>query len=1265
MMISLDLEEKDDNNVVADKIKNIKKNLNFKKKLILQVRKHRLLYDNKSKFFSNVAKKELVWQQIASELKSNADDCKSTWFDLRYGYQRHARRLHNFFITGQKENRKRPAMYLESELMFLWRFIGIKKSCNLDFEISEIDTLPETATQIQIEVQPESQVKAVTQPEPEVEEIDVDENADVEEIEVEVVQTPEEDQKEQEIEIQKNKENESKDNAAKQKTVDDDLILVEQPVELIVIEEDDDNNKAEKQFNVTNNMKILIQEIKKYPELYDSENLAFKDYSRKSYIWNAIAVNVSDKATKLMKCWIIMQTRYEWELCQAKQQSNYTTKYTPSTELQVELEFLKDYILNNPDTVYKQSFYLKNAWYDPIDYFKDIYNLIVRMKKMSDIVYITDAQLKSTEKTKSYLTLWNEIANLKGCSAGQCETTWLIMRYFYWELMNMRQHNYQLTDKWYFETIITELYAISKAAQASKQQELQLLKQNKPTKKATKRSAQTPSTTLGAPSTTRPAITATSTMSMTPTIINNLHSVPATNSTQTTQSSNMQPISFPKITAAISLAPQSLNTGAGTLQIKPIPGPPNLSPAPHQIYNGMTAAVPVSVAPTSAMPAIVQQTQIPMSFNLPAQTKVTTVSMPQLIRPLTSNTTTAQSIIRTTPQITVRPKTVIRPAAPNIMPPKIHITPLTNLTTPTNNTSIIRPQIPANIQPLTSLNNSNTIISTAAVPLPTPGTSSISSLKITTVPIKNLMPNTTVAATTIPATSSTAMTTANNQKLPKISNAISLLNPNEILIELIASQNGNQLVVHGPPLSARYQLSMPTVAKFIREVLAIPLLHNKRCNQPNVINNYWDHIGRKFNLPVHICRACWNFLLENFNHFPQIAPLKELMRPFQTSLSVWVESHTLFKKFDEHCVSKGWLQYMKRLPEVVECISGYPVLYQDVTKDKNSEKFSDMETLCAWRTISLRFPKITGIQEIWASIKTCFCQYMTDLEFAIDNKWPINWWRALARLKFLVEARYTSNEPFYYIVSNKMVEEIERCAMLEMKNRYKNDNASKTEIEKLSIELEEAVTKTNDVMASFPNGKKEVELGSLITAIQKHPVILGKADNVVKYEAWKKVAKELRMEVTDCLLAFKHATQMYYAYKKQDPVSRCRINERYYKKFDEIVRNLQQNKTSSSSSLSTSASTSSRCKLNIKTPFELNHSLESEKTSNSSDSELVFPERYISDISMSNSPSTLVVKNWVYAIGNLGTQFNENHHVKLKSILNKYLPHVKWGNVGE
>lgn len=226
----------------------------------------------------------------------------------------------------------------------------------------------------------------------------------------------------------------------------------------------------------------------------------------------------------------------------------------------------------------------------------------------------------------------------------------------------------------------------------------------------------------------------------------------------------------------------------------------------------------------------------------------------------------------------------------------------------------------------------------------------------------------------------------------------------------------------------------------------------------------------------------------------------------------------------------------------MECIGGYPVLYQDVSSGNNNERLSDMETLCAWRTIGLRFPKIrkfnifpnlafyyksncskfllAEIQEIWSAFKTAFCQYMTDLEFGVDNKWPINWWRSLARLKFLVEAKYTANDPFFYIISNKMLEQIDKFAMLEMRNKYNavpTSPASPTSSDgKAKKPLQESSSKNNnnDILVALMRSKerKECELGTLITAIQKHPVILNKADSVEKYEAWKEVAKELHME---------------------------------------------------------------------------------------------------------------------------------------------------------
>lgn len=128
----------------------------------------------------------------------------------------------------------------ESELIYLFRFIEDRKSCAIPFDIDE----PEKEDDVVEVAQPNS---AIPQP----------------------------------------------------MNIDDDLILIEQPVELIVIDEDDDAKNVEKTFKVTKEMKTLVEQIKKYPELYDSTRNDFTDYTRKSYVWNAVAIQIGDKGMHL------------------------------------------------------------------------------------------------------------------------------------------------------------------------------------------------------------------------------------------------------------------------------------------------------------------------------------------------------------------------------------------------------------------------------------------------------------------------------------------------------------------------------------------------------------------------------------------------------------------------------------------------------------------------------------------------------------------------------------------------------------------------------------------------------------------------------------------------------------------------------------------------------------------------------------------------------------------------------------------------------
>lgn len=394
------------------------------------------------------------------------------------------------------------------------------------------------------------------------------------------------------------------------------------------------------------------------------------------------------------------------------------------------------------------------------------------------------------------------------------------MRLFYWELMNMRQHNYQLTDKWYFETIITELYELAKESPMAKQAEAQKqpIAADTTANTASKSKFQyLNKTTTGAKSTT--SINCNSTATAT-TVVQQQQQQPSSSSSSSLQA---EPGPLPKITSAVSLAPQVLSgTGVnGSLQIRPLGLPSsNVVISPPQ---------PASILSKSLLPPPSQSTVQPIQlpYALPEQTQVSAVKKPNVttasnVKP---NIKTAMLAAATGVSSTsnVAPTSTLPKSNPNPPPlhplPKVDLAPMVCINTSIKSTSV----------------GSITVASTPRTATPSSGISNKN----------NNNCNTPIASTTV-----TSEVAAPPAPLPKISGAISLLNPNEILIELIASPNGNHLLVHGPPLSEKYHLSMPTVVKFIREAMAIPLLHNKRHNQPQyLINSYWEHMSNKFNLP--------------------------------------------------------------------------------------------------------------------------------------------------------------------------------------------------------------------------------------------------------------------------------------------------------------------------------------------------------------------------------------------------------------------------------
>lgn len=68
--------------------------------------------------------------------------------------------------------------------------------------------------------------------------------------------------------------------------LDDDIILVEKPVEVVVI--DDEDQIEFEQFIVTDVMRALVDLVKRNPSLYDHNCSSYRDHKLKANIWYSI-----------------------------------------------------------------------------------------------------------------------------------------------------------------------------------------------------------------------------------------------------------------------------------------------------------------------------------------------------------------------------------------------------------------------------------------------------------------------------------------------------------------------------------------------------------------------------------------------------------------------------------------------------------------------------------------------------------------------------------------------------------------------------------------------------------------------------------------------------------------------------------------------------------------------------------------------------------------------------------------------------------------
>ncbi|XP_060662570.1 uncharacterized protein LOC132795721 isoform X1 [Drosophila nasuta] len=233
---------------------------------------------------------------------------------------------------------------------------------------------------------------------------------------------------------------------------DDDEVTIVAPQPAIIIDVD---KVAIEYYKLNADQLRLIDAVRAYPQLYDVRHAAYGNHRHRGLIWGAISNELHEKATKLMKSWLQLQIRYEWELLQHHNNNNTTTR----SRLSELLEFLEPHLPEQTGSVCKLSLYLRTAWHDPIEHFRSVMCLIQVLYTVPELIQMVEDYQHSEEKPPRYEELWLSVAaQVQNASHQRCEVTWLVLRHFYRELSEMRKVGYQLQDKWFFENIISAMY---------------------------------------------------------------------------------------------------------------------------------------------------------------------------------------------------------------------------------------------------------------------------------------------------------------------------------------------------------------------------------------------------------------------------------------------------------------------------------------------------------------------------------------------------------------------------------------------------------------------------------------------------------------------------------------------------------------------------------------------------------------------------------------------------------------------------------------
>ncbi|XP_068158944.1 LOW QUALITY PROTEIN: uncharacterized protein Hmr [Drosophila tropicalis] len=812
-------------------------------------------------------------------------------------------------------------------------------------------------------------------------------------------------------------------------------------------------DKDVNEFQCTEEHRRLVEAVKSYPQLYDIYRPGYDNYRHRGLIWGSISNELRDKATKLMKRWLYLQTRYEWEL-------GRTVNGVQNSELWHLLSFLAPHVHQMPNTVCKSSLYLQNGWFDPIEHFRTVTTLINTIKGMPELLKLVDLNIPVIQKLPRYHDLWLKVASVVNCSYQRCEITWLTLRCFHQELSEMRKCGYLLQDKWYFENVIGTMY---KQMQMQQQLPMHRLSQSMPASSKHKPNVGTGTSTtplatfsmltspmnnpmptvnpprlplaiVYPPSATKES-TSTSTITTTAT----------TTITAAAQLTGNPNISISKISASINLVPISVNSNTNPIA------------SPSSTTSGTSTSSPGFVTPISLSASTLANTLTPNGFTP---------------LPIPTTTNAIQSVMRNGLQVVVRPRACPSTVAPPVLAPIaaanapvaiIRGVPIP--TTPTAGPSTLSAATTSTaMASTTAIHNVATLLGSPVpkmpklVPITSVRTDRAAVAKINSATAQMPQSSTGTATTTLSADGGSSVggtqlvrvhQSALNSgwdglgpanialaTLPAIAPAVE--SPfSDIKVELVESlEAGNSLHVWSNSQVFHYHLNMSRTGSFIREIMAIPQLHSKNPQLICKCAEFWQQISKKFHMPEVACKACWSFLLENMSVFPKIASMSDLMRPIKTSIKVWEKSHRLFSKFDEIARKYQWMHYKDKLPALMQHFSRYDHLYWELRKPRPGEpiptpqKYTEQERLEVWRSAREKFPNMNH-RDIWSMFKFAFRTYMEDLERGVENPWPQNWWQALEQLKFLVDVRYHPLEPYYYIVHQKFLEEVKRCSIYE------------------------------------------------------------------------------------------------------------------------------------------------------------------------------------------------------------------------------------------